>query len=114
MILLASFYMCVSVADTQEGATPPELNNEINYGIAYCLSQAYPGSEFASDSLYISGSYLQKVDFGIHVYEAIRDFVDAYRQKRMVSKHGRNLDIMQCLELSNSKEFRAVIEKSAN
>ncbi len=48
------------------------------------------------------------------MYESIRDFVDAYTQKRYVSKHGKNLNIMQCVDLSVSSDLSSVISKTAN
>ncbi len=91
-----------------------EMNNGIKYGIAYCLSQIYPNTEFSSDSRNISGSYIQLGSYGIQVYQSIRDYVDTYQKKRYPSKHNNNLDIMQCIDLFDSSKLKEVIEKSAN
>ena len=89
-------------------------NNEVKYAVSYCLSKTYQGTEFSSDAVYISGAYLQKGTYSLDMYESIRSFVDSYIQIKYVSKHDRNLDIMQCLDLSASTELGSVITKMAN
>ncbi len=89
-------------------------DNEVKYAVSYCLSKAYEGSDFSKDAAHISGAYLQKGNYGLDMYESIRDFVDAYTQKRYVSKHGKNLNIMQCVDLSVSSDLSSVISKTAN
>lgn len=91
-----------------------EYVNELKYAVSYCLSKTYPGTSFSSDSKYVSGAYLQKGEFGIDMYEHLREFVDSYREKKYQSKHGRNLDVMQCLDLYHSTSFAAVIRLHAN
>jgi len=108
IIFLAS---CTSVHKKE---TPSEMSNGIKYSIAYCLSKTYPNSEFSSDSRHISGSYIQVGSYGIQVYESIRKFVNAYQQKKYVSKHNRNLNIMKCIDLLESNKLKVVIEQSAN
>lgn len=90
----------------------PDISNEKKYGVAYCLSGTYPESEFSSDSKHIAGSYIQKGEYGIHVYEAIREYVNSYRMEKYVGKQGRNLDVMQCIDLYDSEELKEVILKS--
>ncbi len=70
------------------------ISNELKYSVSYCISKSYPNTKVESDSKYISGSYIQKGEFGIDVYEALRKFVDSYRENKYRSKYGRNLDIM--------------------
>jgi hypothetical protein len=89
-------------------------SNEIKYAISYCLSTTYPDSVFSKDAGYISGAYLQKGSYGLHVYESIRNFVNDYVKNKYVSKHNRDLSIMQCIDLSSSNSLIAVIEKVAN
>jgi len=91
-----------------------ETRNGIKYGIAYCLSKTYAKTAFSSDSRHISGSYIQTGSYGIQVYESIRGYVDAYQQKKYLSKHNKNLDIMQCIDLLESRELKVIIEQSAN
>ena len=91
-----------------------EIENERKYGVAYCLSNTYPSSKFASDSGHIAGAYLQKGNFGTHVYDSVRNYVDSYREKAYISKHGKNLDIMQCLDLYDSNSLEVVIRQAVN
>lgn len=107
--LLAVICSSCAVADQES-----KYNNEVNYAISYCLSKAYQGSNFSSDAGHISGAYLQKGSYGLDMYESLRDFVDSYTQKKYMSKHGRNLNIMQCIDLSESSELSSVIKKMAN
>lgn len=88
--------------------------NEIKYAISYCLSNVYPDSVFSKDAGYISGAYLQKGSYGLHVYESIRVFVNGYIENEYVSKHNKNLGIMQCIDLSNSSALHSEIEKVAS
>lgn len=88
--------------------------NEKKYAVSYCLSRSYPHTEFSKDAGHISGAYLQKGDFGLDMYEQIRIFVDSYKDKKYLSKHGRNLYIMQCIDLFESEELAKIIEKAAN
>jgi hypothetical protein len=74
-------------------------SNELKYAVAYCLSKSYPDSEFSKDAAYISGAYLQNGVYGINMYEEIRSFVDVYRNQPLASKHDKNLNIMQCVNL---------------
>lgn len=90
------------------------VSNELKYSVAYCISKSYPDSNIESDSRYISGAYIQKGDFGIDMYEVLREFVDSYRKNKYQSKHGRNLDIMQCLDLYESIELANIIKSHAN
>lgn len=94
----------------------PQINfsNEKKYAIANCLANAYPDSEFSSDAKHISGAYLQKGEFGLDMYENIRKYVSKYREKAYLSKHGRNLNIMQCIDLYESKELVSSINEFAN
>ncbi len=92
--------------------TVPE--NEKKYAVAYCLSNSYPDSAFSKDAGYIAGAYLEKGNFGLDMYEGIREFVSSYREKSYVSKHDRNLKIMQCIDLFESKELEQLIENTSN
>src|SRR5690554_3157439 len=89
-------------------------SNEIKYAISYCLSTTYPDSVFAKDAGYVSGAYLQKGSYGLHVYESIRNFVNDYVKNKYISKHNRDLSIMQCIDLSNSSALYSEIDKVAN
>ena len=86
--------------------------NEIKYGIAYCLGRAYPDSAFSSDARYVAGAYIEKGSADFDAYAAIRAYVDAYREKPYLSKHGRNLAVMQCIDLVTSDEFKDLVEKT--
>jgi hypothetical protein len=78
------------------------------------LSYAYENTEYSKDAGYVSGAYIQKGDLGLNVYEAIRDYVTIYKQKKYLSKHDRNLNIMQCIgiDLIESAELLSVIKNS--
>jgi hypothetical protein len=110
-IILCSLmtYSCTT-SDTKQSEHP----NEIKYAVAYCLSRAYPESEFSQDAAYIAGAYLQKGDYGINMYEDIRSFVDAYQIQALESKHGTNLNIMQCINLYESISLKDLIKEVAN
>ncbi len=99
---------------TNASITNIKQNNEFKYAVSYCLSQAYPETKFSSDSKYVSGAYIQKGEFGIDMYEKLREFVDSYRDKKYQSKHDRNLDVMQCLDLYGSTDLAAVIKSHVN
>ncbi len=99
-------------ATSSEALSAPE--NEKKYAVAYCLSNSYPDSGFSKDAGYISGAYLQKGNFGLDMYEGIRKFVSSYREKSYVSKHDRNLNIMQCIDLFESKKLEQLIESNSN
>jgi len=90
------------------------FNNEKKYAAAYCLAASYPDSEFSSDAKHISGAYLQKGSFGLNMYEDIRQYVSTYRKKPYLSKHERNLTIMQCIDLYESDELADLIQRNAN
>ncbi len=108
---LASALLCC--AATVSCATPETTDrstlNEVKYAVAYCLSASYPDSEFSKDAAYVSGAYLQMGDYGIDTYATIRDFVDTYRSEPLLSKHDRNLNIMQCIDLYESDSLKALI-----
>jgi hypothetical protein len=111
--------LCALYLSTSACAVAPDLNrgasNEEKYAVAYCLAVAYPESEASYDAQYVSGAYIQRGEYDIDVYERIRDFVDEYRKKPYVSKHNKNLSIMQCLDLYNSENLaRAIKEAAAN
>ncbi len=114
IIFFVPIFFLASCASVHVKNTTPEMNNGLKYGVAYCLSKTYPNTEFSSDSQYISGSYIQIGSYGIHVYESIRDYIDIYLQKKYVSKHNKNLDIMQCIDLLESRELKDIIDRSAN
>ncbi len=114
IIFLVPIIFLASCASVHVKNTPHKINNGVKYGVAYCLSKTYPNTEFSSDSRHVSGSYIQVGSYGIHVYEAIREYVDIYQQKKYVSKHNKNLDIMQCIDLLESIELNDIINKSAN
>lgn len=107
--------VCLAVSGC---AAVPELDqnimNEKKYAVSYCLAEAYSESEVSRDARHVSGAYLQKGEFGIDVYERIRAFVDEYRKAPYASKHGRNLSIMQCLDLFGSNELAHSVEQGAN
>jgi len=115
IILCASVIgLCSCAMDQDKKGNLLDIDNEKKYGVAYCLSKTYPSSQFSSDSKHIAGSYLQKGSFGIHVYESMRNYVGSYRKTKYISKHGKNLDIMQCLDLYDSDPLEVVIRQSAN
>lgn len=76
----------------------------IEYAIAYCLSNSYVGTDYSSDARYVAGSYLQKGEADLDKYQSIRSYVDQYIEKDYTSKHGRNLEIMRCIDLVNHNE----------
>ena len=106
---LSSLFL-ISCASTI--AAPYDYSNEKKYAVAYCLSSAYENSEYSKDAGYVSGAYIQKGELGLNVYEAIRDYVTIYKQKKYLSKHDRNLNIMQCIDLIESVELLGVIKNS--
>ena len=89
-----------------------DIANEKKYAVAYCLACSYPESVFSEDAEYVSGAYIQKGEFDLAVYEKIRDFVANYKKIPYLSKHQRDLDIMQCIDLFESKELTLFIEKN--
>lgn len=91
---------------------PLDIKHEVKYAISYCLSSAYLESQFSKDAGYVSGAYIQKGSYGLHVYESIRGFVDLYIAKKYNSKHNRNLTIMQCIDLNDSIELVEIIHTS--
>jgi hypothetical protein len=93
-------------------AKPLDINHEVKYAISYCLSSAYLESQFSKDAGYVSGAYIQKGSYGLHVYESIRGFVDLYTAKKYNSKHNKNLIIMQCIDLNDSIELVEIIHTS--
>lgn len=107
-ILLAVLCSSCAVANPKY-----EYINEVKYAVSYCLSKTYKGSSFSSDAAHISGAYLQKGGYGLDMYESVRDFVDSYLQKKYMSKHGKNLEIMQCIDLSASSELMDLIQEVA-
>ena len=88
--------------------------NELKFAVAYCLSKSYPDSACSEDSSYVSGAYLHKGHHGIDMYEKIRQFVESYRKEAYVSKHGRNLSIMQCIDLYDSDNLMKLIHNNAD
>lgn len=112
---IASVLLCCVA--TASCATPETTDrsklNEVKYAVAYCLSESYPESEFSKDAGHVSGAYLQKGDYGIDTYETIRNFVDSYRREPLLSKHDRNLNIMQCIDLYESDSLRALVNKAS-
>lgn len=95
-----------------EGAKA-DYSREVKYAVAYCLGDAYPGTAFQEDAEYAASGYLQSGDYGIDMYEQIRAFVNEYRKETYASKHGANLAIMQCLDLSQSGDLEKLIQKVA-
>lgn len=91
-------------------AQPSDVNHEVKYAVSYCLSSAYPESQFSKDASYVSGAYIQKGSRGLHIYESIRNFVDSYISKKYISKHNKNLVIMQCVDLSTSHELEQLLQ----
>lgn len=110
-IIIPLLFIC-SLSAT--ASTPIDRDNEVKYAVSYCLSKAYPDSNYAKDALYISGAYLQKGSYGLHVYESIRNFVDGYIQKKYVSKHDKELSIMQCIDLTTSNSLIVEIDKAVS
>lgn len=114
--MIASFMLLAAFCaqgSAESSGKDKDLANGVKYAVAYCLSKTYTGSEFASDALYVSGSYIQTGRNGLPVYEAIREYVDAYLKTGYSSKHDRNLDIMQCLDLYDERDLERVITGSA-
>ena len=93
-------------------ASTYDYSNEKKYAVAFCLSSAYENSEYSTDAGYVSGAYIQKGDLGLNVYEAIRDYVTIYKHKKYLSKHDRNLNIMQCIDLIESTDLLDTIKNS--
>lgn len=112
--IIACMLCCVVSSCASASKTQYDYSNEIKYAIAYCLASSYPDSVLSSDALHVSGAYLQKGNFGLDTYENIRQYVSSYREKAYLSKHDRNLSIMQCIDLYESKELVTLIQKNAN
>ena len=108
VLLMLTILLCGCVSTVEDRSHTDELK----YAVAYCLSKAYPNTEFSKDAQHIAGSLLQRGDEGLFVYEAIRNHVSDYRQSPYRSKQGRNLNIMQCLDLYDSEETIQVIEQT--
>lgn len=109
---LVIFILCCAVSSY--AITPRHQYNYANekkYAVAYCLAKSYPDSEFSSDALYVSGAYIQKGSFDFDIYDQIRKYVATYRKKPYLSKHGKNLNIMQCIDLYQSKELETILNK---
>ena len=109
IVCMASFILLSACTTMQEGTK--SLNNEKKYAVAYCLSKTYSDSQTSKDTGYISGVYLQKGDFGLDMYEEIRAFVSLYKEKPYNSKNERNLDVMQCIDLFDSKALNQIIKQ---
>lgn len=98
---LAFLVACSHLAPKESGDSGGFL---IEYAIAYCLSKSYVGTDYSSDARHIAGAYLQKGESGLDKYQSIRNYVDQHIEKDYTSKHGRNLEIMRCIDLVNYKE----------
>ena len=108
ILLMAILSSCATA-----NSTIISINNELKYAIAYCIFKSYPNTNIESDAKYVSGSYIQKGEFGIDMYEMLRKFVDSHRKNKYQSKHGRNLDMMQCIDLYESIELVNIIKSHA-
>jgi hypothetical protein len=97
-------------------ATAPKPNlsstNEQKYAISFCLAQSYPSTPMAADAIHVAGGYLDKGSHGIDMYEGIREYVLKYKSTSYLSKENKNLSIMQCLDLFESKELKNLINQS--
>lgn len=92
LLVILILYACTS---TEKYRIVEDKNSLlVEYAVAYCLSKSYPGTDYSLDATYVAGSYLQKGDSGL----------DKYFEKNYISKQGKNLVIMKCIDLFNKKQ----------
>jgi hypothetical protein len=114
IITFLTSLLLISCATPVSPPPPYDYANEKKYAVAYCLYSIYENTEFSRDAGYVSGAYIQKGDFGLDMYEGIREYVNIYRKNKYRSKNERNLSIMQCVDLVESAELLDEMQRIAN
>ncbi len=81
-----------------------------HYALSACLAQAFPA--IRDEALAAQGAYLE---FGSHspeTYQAVQDMAHRWLQKDYPSFRNANLDVMKCIDLSESAELGTLARRT--
>jgi hypothetical protein len=90
-----------------------EANLFRNFILSQCIARAYPNSEVACEARSASAGYLEFGSLPIEAYEEAILLVEKTLSVPYLSKNGRPLHIMKCLDLSTAQSMNDLIRKYA-
>lgn len=82
-----------------------------NFAYAACVGSAFESDEIKSDANRSASAYMQFSNISMDAYEAIRKKVNNWLSKNYMSKTGKSLQLMKCIDFVNSGEVQAVFNK---
>lgn len=88
-----------------------EANLFRNFTLSQCIARAYPNSEVACEARSASAGYLEFGSLPIEAYEEAILLVEKTLSIPYLSKNGRPLHIMKCLDLSTAQPMNDLIRK---
>lgn len=82
------------------------------YTLSQCLAAAYPGTAIERDARAASGGYLEFGDLPIEAYEEATALARQAAARTYNGKHGEPLHAMKCLDLLDSPELEALLDRN--
>lgn len=116
-LLIATSVLLLAPANVESGNKPArdlatlerQRQNLSNYAFCMCLRYAAPGweQELVEDGS--SSAFFEVGTHGLSAYEEVDRAAKRAAGKEKLSKQGRPLSIMKCLEFYNSRELASLV-----
>jgi hypothetical protein len=102
---------CVTTGTSTPADSDREASLLTRYTLARCLSAAYPGTAIQSDAGAAAGGYLEFGSLPAEPYEEAAALAREAASRTYTGKHGHPLHAMKCLDLLDSPELRALLDR---
>ena len=115
-IKYCSFAIAIIMASSVSAqVSPARIANDAtllrNYAAAQCVALAYDDPAVKADAGDTAGAYLEFGSLGVDAYEAVTALAKVFLGRTYASKSGGKLQLMKCIDLSNSPELAALVAR---
>ena len=81
-----------------------------HYALSACLAEAFPA--IRDEAAAAESAYLEFGDHPLEAYQAVRDMAHRWLQRTYPSIRNANLDVMKCIDFSESAELGAMARRT--
>lgn len=82
-----------------------------NFAYAACVARAYKSKEVTTDANRAASGYLEFGQIPLDAYQEIQNRIDIWLAKKYISKSGKSLQLMKCIDFYHSGDIQKIYKK---
>ncbi len=82
-----------------------------NFAYAACVASAYQSKEVTADANRAASGYLEFGHLSLDAYQEIQKRINTWLEKKYISKSGKSLQLMKCIDFYHSGDIQKIYKK---